>query len=70
MAPVNSAMCAFTRIQGEFAGSGEWVQIRPETIGDHQYWVLRSSRGADSKYVHARARCLHREQRPIGPFIP
>ena len=66
MLNTNSGICAFTRIQGEFAGGGEWVEIRPEKIGDYEYWVLRSSRGAGSKFVHARARCFHREQRQLG----
>jgi hypothetical protein len=69
MGRTERTMCAFTRIQGKFAGGGEWVQIRPEKVDGVERWVLRSSRGAGSSYVHARARCFLRDQRTpvLGP---
>jgi len=70
MAKTSAAMCAFTRIQGKFAGGGEWVQIRPEIVNGEERWVLRASRAAGSNYVHARARCFSREQRTFSAASP
>jgi hypothetical protein len=63
MARTSEAMCAFTRLQGEFAGSGEYAQIRAELVAGIERWVLRTHKGADSHYVRADARCFARDQR-------
>lgn len=70
MAPTSDAMCAFTRIEGKFAGGGEWVQIRPEMIDGVERWVLRTGRGGGSDYVRAGARCFTRFQAEglLGPY--
>jgi hypothetical protein len=68
MAPTNKAMCAFTLIQGEFEGGGEWIQMRPEVVDGVERWVLRTQRAGGSDYVRAEARCFARDQRQFGAF--
>ena len=63
MARTSNAMCAFTRIQGEFSGAGEYAQIRAELVAGVERWVLRAKKGADSHYLRAHARCFARDQR-------
>jgi hypothetical protein len=58
MAPSALAMCAFTGIQGKFAGGGESVQIREEGSN----WVMRTTKGSASNFVAASARCFARFQ--------
>jgi hypothetical protein len=63
MARTSEAMCAFTLIQGKFAGNGEMVQIRAEDVNGVERWVLRMTKGAGSDYVRVGARCFARDQR-------
>jgi hypothetical protein len=68
MAPTSKALCAFTLIQGEFEGGGEWIQMRPEVVDGVERWVLRTQRAGGSNYVRAEARCFARDQRQYGAF--
>lgn len=63
MAKVSEAMCAFTRLQGEFRGGGEWAQIRKEQDPVRgQVWALATRTQTDSGNIRASARCFARDQ--------
>ena len=63
MAKVSEAMCAFTRLQGEFRGGGEWAQIRKGTDPLRgQVWTLSTRTQTDSGKLTASARCFARDQ--------
>lgn len=61
MAPITSAMCYLTGVQGKLRGDGEYVEIVPKTVHGVQRWVLHSSSGQVS-LLAARARCYARSQ--------
>src|SRR5262245_53923796 len=62
MAPIDSAMCYFTRLQGKFDGGGEWAEIVPaiDSKGVRR-WRLRAQARGESE-VFAAARCYLRRQ--------
>jgi len=68
MAPVNDAMCHFTRIGdgGNWGGGGEYVDIYPKMdAGGIERWYLRAHSGycGNDRRTVARARCYKRDQR-------
>jgi hypothetical protein len=60
MAPIDDAMCYFTRLQGQFDGGGEWAEIFADL--DSKRWRLQAKAGGDAE-VFAAARCYKRDQR-------
>jgi hypothetical protein len=62
MAPVEKAMCYFTRLQGKFDGGGEWAEIVPAFVHHVWRWRLRAQARGESE-VFAAARCYLRDQR-------
>ena len=54
----NGGLCYFTRLSGDFNGSGESATIKEESA----MWKLSVTAGGDSS-AYARARCMAYDQR-------
>jgi hypothetical protein len=62
MAPVNEAMCYFTRLGGKFRGGGEFAEIVPQVNAQGvTVWTLRVQ-SLQPDGVWANARCYRRQQ--------
>jgi hypothetical protein len=63
MAPIETAMCYFTRLQGKFDGGGEWAEIAPARDSKGVWvWRLRAQARGNAE-VFAAARCYRKVQR-------
>ena len=60
MAPVDSSICGFTFISGQFDGGGEYVEIRP--LRGRWQLTAKASNSANDPTVFARAHCFRRDQ--------
>ena len=57
MAPKNSAICYFTKIQGMFRGGGEFAEVTTDLDAyGTERWVLRT--GSQQNGITASARCF------------
>lgn len=62
LAPVESAMCHFTYLGGDFVGSGEWAWIYPNN-GVWRVRVWGGAYGSGFRKITASVRCYLRDQR-------
>src|SRR4051794_38117767 len=62
MAPVDEAMCYFTKLGGKFRGGGEFAEITPEFNSQGiKVWVLRAQ-SLQPDGVTGSARCYRRNR--------
>jgi hypothetical protein len=62
MAPVEQAMCYFTRVAGGFNGGGEFAKIEPFRNNKNQMVWQLSAQTKSGGGVYAKARCFRRDQ--------